>query len=149
MFKIFLPVALLLAFACDRGTPELELWNTERGEFICSFPLKDNSFSLSFFHSVNKSDVEEFYSVRNGEIFLTSCLYATFGAGVASEVVSPQKLTITSDGKMFIEGIDMKIPKLIYVPSVAYDHFLHINGSSHNLTELGLKGKSIEFRIKK
>ena len=138
---------LLFLFACEQQNPELELWDTKSGELLYSFPLKNRTFSLSFFHSVNKSDVEEFYTVKGDEIILTSCLYSSFGAGVADELPENQKLTITSDGKMLIENINMKINPLIYAVSVAYDHFLHIDGEIHNLTKLGLKNHSVEFRI--
>lgn len=149
MPKFLFPVILLFMLSCKTQTPELELWDGESGEMLCSFPLKTRSFSLSFFHSVNKSDVEEFYTVEGDEIILTSCLYSAFGAGVASEVSENQKLTVTSDGKMLIEGINTKIDPLLYAVSVVHDHFLHIDGTVHNLTQLGLKGHSVEFKVKK
>ncbi len=144
---------LVIAFAtsilsCQPST-KLVLVDGKTGEAYASYTVSnENGFSISFKHSVNKSDVEEGYSIRGKDIYLEWCRYSSFGAGVATEVEEGQTLHTLENGDMLITGFNRKIPLLSYHISTVYDHFLHINGQVINLTDLGLKHKQIQFKIK-
>ena len=79
--ELDMPIAIML----DTKGPEYRIKTFKDGKIT----LKDgDSFSVTFRHSVNKSDVTEIYQRRGKEIWLTGCVYYGFGAGVA-EVLEP------------------------------------------------------------
>ena len=52
---------------------ELALLDADTGECYARFPVEEGStFSVTFLHSVNKSDVCETYRVEGGKIYVES-----------------------------------------------------------------------------
>ena len=129
------------------GTPmTLSLVDADTGERYASYPVDEKSeFSVRFLHSVNKSEVCETYSISEGKIYVESCEYAAFGAGVATQVEQGQTLSYTQDGHMLITGFHRYIPSLSYIVGTVYDHFLEIDGQQINLTELWGKNSTVRF----
>ena len=129
--------------------PGLTLSDEESGKVFARLPLKDgDSFSVTFRHSVNKSDVTEIYQRRGREIWLTGCVYYGFGAGVA-EVLEPGWTLETGDnGEMIIGNIEMKMNDLTYIVGTVYDHILEINGERIVLNDLCGKNAKVHFSIK-
>ena len=129
--------------------PGLTLSDEEGGKVFARLPLKDgDSFSVTFRHSVNKSDVTEIYQRRGREIWLTGCVYYGFGAGVA-EVLEPGWTRDKGDnGEMIIGNIEMKMNDLTYIVGTVYDHILDINGEKIILNELCGKNAKVSFSIK-
>ena len=129
--------------------PKLVLSNDETGKVYSRLPLKDgDSFSVTFRHSVNKSDVTEIYQRRGREIWLTGCVYYGFGAGVA-EVLEPDWTLENGDnGEMIIGNIEMKMNDLTYIVGTVYDHILEINGERIVLNDLCGKNAKVHFSIK-
>ncbi len=126
----------------------LTLSNEETGRVYARLPLADGeSFSVTFRHSVNKSDVCEIYQRRGDEIWLTGCIYYSFGAGVA-EVLDPAWTLETGDnGEMILGNIEMKMEHLTYIVGTVYDHILQINGEEIILNELCGKNAKVHFSI--
>ncbi len=119
----------------------LTILDEKTNEEIASFELEENgSFSISFVHSVNQSLVEEGYECRNGCIFLVSCLYRNFGAGVASEVPENVLLQVMENGWMKITGLNLKMDYLAYIVGTVSDHVLRIDSQEYSL--LGLCGRN-------
>lgn len=129
--------------------PKLVLSNDESGKVYARLPLKDgDSFSVTFRHSVNKSDVTEIYQRRGREIWLTGCVYYGFGAGVA-EVLEPDWTLENGDnGEMIIGNIEMKMNDLTYIVGTVYDHILEVNGERIVLNDLCGKNAKVHFSIK-
>ena len=129
--------------------PKLILSDDETGKVYARLPLRNgDSFSVTFRHSVNKSDVTEIYQRRGREIWLTGCVYYGFGAGVA-EVLEPGWTLETGDnGEMIIGNIEMKMNDLTYIVGTVYDHILEINGERIVLNELCGKNAKVHFSIK-
>ncbi|MCR5843243.1 MAG: DUF1850 domain-containing protein [Oscillospiraceae bacterium] len=129
--------------------PKLVLSNDETGKVYSRLPLKDgDSFSVTFRHSVNKSDVTEIYQRRGREIWLTGCVYYGFGAGVA-EVLEPDWTLENGDnGEMIIGNIEMKMNDLTYIVGTVYDHILEVNGERIVLNDLCGKNAKVHFSIK-
>ena len=121
--------------------PKLVLSNDESGKVYARLPLKDgDSFSVTFRHSVNKSDVTEIYQRRGREIWLTGCVYYGFGAGWTLET--------GDNGEMIIGNIEMKMNDLTYIVGTVYDHILEINGERIVLNDLCGKNAKVHFSIK-
>ena len=129
--------------------PKLVLSNDETGKVYSRLPLKDgDSFSVTFRHSVNKSDVTEIYQRRGREIWLTGCVYYGFGAGVAEVLEAGWTLENGDNGEMIIGNIEMKMNDLTYIVGTVYDHILEINGERIVLNDLCGKNAKVHFSIK-
>lgn len=145
-----LVVAAVITFVVPLlKSPALVLSDAETGRIFDRIPLEDgDSFSVTFRHSVNKSDVTEIYQRRGREIWLTGCVYYGFGAGVA-EVLEPGWTLETGDsGEMILGSIEMKMSDLTYIVGTVYDHILEINGERIVLNELCGKNAKVHFSIR-
>ena len=129
--------------------PKLVLSNDESGKVYARLPLRNgDSFSVTFRHSVNKSDVTEIYQRRGREIWLTGCVYYGFGAGVAEVLEPGWTLENGDNGEMIIGNIEMKMNDLTYIVGTVYDHILEINGERIILNDLCGKNAKVHFSIK-
>ena len=129
--------------------PRLILSNDETGKVYARLPLRNgDSFSVTFRHSVNKSDVTEIYQRRGREIWLTGCVYYGFGAGVAEVLEPGWTLENGDNGEMIIGNIEMKMNDLTYIVGTVYDHILEINGERIVLNDLCGKNAKVHFSIK-
>lgn len=148
---VIVAVALLCivtaTFTIKQEQQYLGLYDGKTAELITGYPLEgDGEFHIAFKHSVNKTVVNEGYTVKDGEIYLQSCKYFGLGAGVASQIEGDQKLTFLEDGSMLITGFNRKIENLSYIVGTVYDHMLYINDSEINLRELCGQNRMVVFR---
>jgi hypothetical protein len=137
-FEIGTAMVLLLLPCCLlAGNTKLFVMDERTGEEITSFTLEDNGyFSISFVHSVNQSPIEEVYQVRKDSIYLVSCRFKSFGAGVATEISEELVFERLEDGWMQITGFNLKIDYLAYVVGTVSDHILRIDRKDYSLREL-------------
>lgn len=128
--------------------PALTLSEQDSGRVLARLKLADGeAFSVTFRHSVNKSDVTEIYQRRGREIWLTGCVYYDFGAGVA-EVLDPSwKLETGENGEMILSNIEMRMDDLTYIVGTVYDHILEIGGERIVLNERFGRNTKIHFSI--
>ena len=144
-----LVIAAVSAFLFFRlRPPALTLSEKESGRVLARIPLEDGGqFSVTFRHSVNKSDVTEIYERRGREIWLTGCVYYDFGAGVA-EVLEPSwTLETGENGEMILANIEMRMDDLTYIVGTVYDHILSVNGDTIILNERFGRNTKIHFSI--
>ena len=128
--------------------PALTLTEQGSGRVLARIPLGDGEeFSVTFRHSVNKSDVTEIYQRRGREIWLTGCVYYDFGAGVAEVLEPGWTLDKGENGEMIIGSIEMKMNDLTYIVGTVYDHILDINGEKIILNELCGKNAKVHFSV--
>ncbi|MCJ7855744.1 DUF1850 domain-containing protein [Lachnospiraceae bacterium NSJ-143] len=147
---VFAIAALLFYLLFSPGNTVLVLADCDTGNVYTCFDVSDgDEFSIAFIHSVNKSEVREYYTIYSDEIYLEKCLYSDFGAGVATEIEDGQSLSYTEDGKMLISNIHMRIDKLSYIVGTVSDHILYINGKEISLRALCGKNSPVEFNVKK
>jgi len=139
-------VMIFLLSACGQKGQNLVLKNAETGEVYLELPVEEgDSFSVTFTHSVNRTDETEVYEVRQGAIILTGCVYYDFGAGVATEMEEGWELSYGDDGSMIISGIDREIPDLIYVVGTVSDHTLTIGGEKYSLRDICGRNSEVRF----
>ena len=121
--------------------------DAETDEVYFQQPLEaDGVFSVSYIHSVNKSNVEEYYRLENDEIYLFRARYRAFGAGVATELEEGQTLSY-EDGYMIIENIHYQIPDLVYRVGTVSDPLIHIGTQSWHMIDLAPPLTSVRFTI--
>ena len=128
--------------------PGLLLSDQDSGRVYARLPLEEGqSFSVTFRHSVNKSDVTEIYQRRGKEIWQTGCVYYGFGAGVAEELDPSWTLETGEAGEMILGNIEMRMDDLTYIVGTVYDHILEIGGQRIVLNELCGKNAKVHFSI--
>ncbi len=128
----------------------LRLTNGETGQVYAEYEVADgDTFSITFIHSVNKSPVTEGYIIDGDEIYLESCLYSAFGAGVATEVEEGQSLSYTEDGQMLIAGFHRKMNHLSYIVGTVSDHVLQLGTEEISLRQLCGRNSTVQFSIQK
>ena len=144
-----LVIAAVALFVLPRlRAPGLVLTDRDTGRVCARYPLEDGeSFSVTFRHSVNKSDVTEIYQRRGKEIWQTGCVYYGFGAGVAEELDPSWTLEMGADGEMILGNIEQRMGDLTYVVGTVYDHILRIGEKSVVLNELCGKNCKVHFSI--
>ncbi len=121
--------------------------NADTQELYFSHQLEDDGvFSVSYIHSVNKTNVEEYYRLENGDLYLFKTRYRSFGAGVATEVAPGQTLRYEY-GYMIIENIHYQLPKLVYKVGTISDPLIHIGSQSWHMKELAPSLTSVQFTI--
>ncbi|HCT64769.1 MAG TPA: hypothetical protein DIC60_05825 [Lachnospiraceae bacterium] len=148
---VIIAVAALLVFLLFRpGKEVLILKDGESGKIYAKYEANQGmTFSVSFIHSVNKTRVKEAYEIKDGAIYLESCLYSDFGAGVATEVEEGQSLTYTEDGEMFLSGFNRRIEGLSYIVGTVSDHILEIDGEEISLRDLCGRNSTVRFEVVK
>ena len=107
---------------------------------------EDGIFSVSYSHSVNKSDVEEYYRLEDGQLTLIKAKYHGFGAGVATEVVDNQVLYY-EDGFMVIDQMQVLIPDLVYRVGTVSNHILHVGEKTWQLKDFAPEQSRVVFEI--
>ena len=129
-------------------TQGLVLSDQISGRVYARLPLEGGeSFSVTFRHSVNKSDVTEIYERRGREIWLTGCVYYGFGAGVAEELDPSWTLETGENGEMILGNIEQRMDHLSYIVGTVYDHILRIGNERVVLNELCGKNCKVHFSI--
>ena len=144
-----LVIAAVALFLLPRpGDAGLKLTDRDSGRVIARFALADGeSFSITFRHSVNKSDVTEIYQRRGSEIWQTGCIYYGFGAGVAEELDPSWTLETGENGEMILGNIELCMDDLTYVVGTVYDHILTVGGERIVLNELAGRNRKVHFSI--
>ena len=154
--KIIAVTAAILAIAAVAALiflfvrePELTLSNAETGKVYARIPFDEgDTFSVTFRHSVNKSNVTEIYERRGKEIWLTGCVYYDFGAGVTEVLDTSWVLETGENGEMIIGNIEMKMTDLTYIVGTVYDHIMEVNGEKIILNELCGRNTKVHFSIR-
>ena len=145
---ILVIAAVALFLLLRPGQPGLKLTDRDSGRVIARFALADGeSFSITFRHSVNKSDVTEIYQRRGSEIWQTGCIYYGFGAGVAEELDPSWTLETGENGEMILGNIELCMDDLTYVVGTVYDHILTVGGERIVLNELAGRNRKVHFSI--
>ena len=121
--------------------------NAYTDEVYFQEPLEDDGiFSVSYTHSVNKTNVEEYYRLEDGDLYLFKARYRSFGAGVATEIAPGQTLRY-EDGYMIIENMHYKLPSLIYKVGTVSDPLIHIGQQTWHMKEMAPSLTSVRFTV--
>jgi len=137
-------IAMSLAKDC------LVLRDARTGRRYGAYPLDEGeSFSVTFVHSVNKSPVTEVYENRDGDIYVTTCIYSSLGAGVATTLEEGQSYTIDEQGRWVLTGVDTKIDPLLYFVGTVSDHELEIGDETISLRTLCGRNSQVHFSVRR
>lgn len=132
----------------QQSVPTLVMKNRQSGEIYLQEPLgKEETFSVSYTHSVNKSEVEEYYRWQEGSLTLYKARYNNFGAGVATELNDGEELYYDDEGFMVIDHMHIPVERMSYRIGTIADHVLHIGEKSWHLKMLAPELTSVVFEV--
>lgn len=141
-------LAAAVLFACTIKGQYLLLINEQSGQVLfCAPAARGSQFAVSFIHSVNKSPVTEYYRIEEGQIYLESLRYYTFGAGMPTEPEQEQTMRFEADGSIIIEGFDRPMPRLVYNIGRVANHTLHWQDNAIPLNTLDAPGQPVLFSV--
>ena len=104
-----------------------------------------DSFTVSYIHSVELTEVLEIYSIEDEEIVLTETYFKSFGAGLPA--TTPYDFEIRSDG-FRIFNINETIETLIYrTGAVRANHKLIIEDKEYNFLDFSVGQTAVHFQV--
>lgn len=127
---------LVLAQSLEARITQLVITQFPEQNELARYSLNYNdTFSLSFIHSVSNTRVIDVYEVRKGRIVQIREVFKTHGAGLPSNSEEPGGLSweMTEDG--FILHMDRKIPKLVVRTDKSYQNRLYLPSKEINLNQ--------------
>ncbi|NLT58352.1 MAG: DUF1850 domain-containing protein [Clostridiales bacterium] len=128
----------------------LELLDGDTGRLYGAFPVAEGeAFSVSFVHSVNQREVEEFYRVEQGVLYLEACRFYSFGAGMATETGPGEQLRRMEDGSMLLSGLHREMGALSYIVGTVSDHLLSIGDRQYSLRDLCGQNAVVRFVLRR
>lgn len=103
---------------------------------LTRIPLgQEKEFSLSFIHSVSKTEVVDVYEIRGRDIIQTRELFSAHGAGLPSSPEEPGGLAWERQGSRFVLRMERPIPKLVIRTDQNYKNRLMLQGRTINLNQ--------------
>lgn len=118
----------------DKGGAHLVISQFPEQRELGRYPLGPaKTFSLTFIHSVSKTQVMDVYEVRSGRIVQTKELFETHGAGLPSGPDEPGGLFWEKIGNQFVLHMERPIPCLVVRTDKNYQNRLKLPGETINL----------------
>jgi hypothetical protein len=109
----------------DRGFVELVVTQFPDQRELGRYRLgSDQTFSLSFIHSVSKTRVIDVYEIRAGKIIQTKEFFKAHGAGLPSSTMEPGGISWEKTKDWFIFHMERPIPKLVVRTDKLYQNRL-------------------------
>lgn len=151
LFTLLLLKLTSLSLAQTQAQTKLLIQNQEGQNVLTRSLAEDQCFGLRFIHSVAKSPVEEWFCVRNGQLFLEKTVYCDFGAGLPFQPEPGQKMSF-SHGKIILEGLKQKLPNFdVRVGRIAKHTLLWPRQDEKYeeipLVNLGPQGSALHFSL--
>lgn len=148
-----LPAALVISGAVffavhtARG-PILEVTDTASGKVYGKWSLKGKEeFAIEFVHSVNQDPVREIFAVEKKTIRPSAVRFASFGAGMQSDLEEGQVLSRDGDS-LVISGFNSSLKELHYIVGTVSDHVLFVSDETVSLRDLCGKNAHVTLQIK-
>ncbi|MGM0395998.1 MAG: DUF1850 domain-containing protein [Bacillota bacterium] len=143
VFTILVVIAMML-FPID----VLKASDYKGGEYLRSWWTKgDNSFTVKYIHSVERTPVWEMYTMDGGEIVLRETVFQSYGAGLPA--TSPYDFDIVEDG-FRLYNIDQKMTNLVYrTGAVRANHELMVGGKIYFFVEFSEPTQGVKFEAQK
>lgn len=95
----------------------------------------EKNFSLSFIHSVSKTEVIDVYEIRDRDIVQIREIFSAHGAGLPSGPEEPGGIAWERQGSRFVLHMERPIPKLVVRTDKNYRNRLTIQGRTINLNQ--------------
>lgn len=141
VFLSIICIALILYIL--KPNEYLLLVNNGTDEVLHSIELDEGLiFSITYTHSVERSEVTEVFEVRDEEIFVMESYTESYGAGLPYEGT-----VLEEDGRFVIKDINQRIDSLVVRPSKLYPHYLSYNDEIIMISDYPFRGKNIRIVV--
>ncbi len=143
----FILVAAVVILSQSR-VPSLLLLDRETGKEYARFPFGENdSFSITFIHSVNQSPVTDYYKrEKDDTLLLYSTKFHAFGAGMPESWPEGAHVETSPDG-ILVTNLHITLPDVTYIVGTVSDHTLRIGGKTVSLRDLCGKNAEVLFKL--
>ncbi len=139
--------AIVLTIANNK--PALVLSDPDTGKVYAEFQFDyDDTFSVSFIHSVNQSEVVDYF--KRGDDNKLICFknkFHSFGAGMPESWPDGAKVETTSDG-IVVSNLNIELDDVTYVVGTVSDHIFTVNDKTISLLKLCGKNSEVLFELK-
>ena len=145
----FLVIILLLVLFMIISYPLdlLVVSDYKSGKILKEWILKEDSFKISYTHSVELTEVEEHYEIDGEYIVLNETIFRSYGAGLPA--TTKYDFEKTKDG-FRIYNIDEKFKELIYrTGAVRADHRVILNNKEYKFSDFSTPMQAIKFSSRK
>ncbi len=138
-------VALLLH---RNDVPSLRLTDRENGREYARFDLNENeTFSITFIHSVNQSPVTDYYRREKDTFVLYATKFHAYGAGIPESWPEGAIVETSTDG-IYVHNLHIPFSDFTYIVGTVSDHTLIIGTESVSLRQLCGKNAEVLFTLK-
>lgn len=145
---IVLIVALAIAFA--PVIPAISISEAGTGAYRTLFiPARGQEFYVEFTHSVNKTNVREYYEIIDGTLLLMRAEYSSFGVGMPETGERPGSTLTLKDGILHLDALNQPLPSFIYRVGTVAEHTLHINNHVIPLKSIAPPQTALEFEYRR
>lgn len=142
---IFLLILLLFFFLVPVNVLLATDYKTDK--YIKAWKLKEDSFSISYTHSVELTEVIETYTIQGEDIILKESYFKSYGAGLPA--TTPYRFEITDKG-FRIYDIDEIMNNLIYrTGAEKANHRLILGNREYRFLDFSKPRAGIRFQVKK
>ncbi len=142
-----LMVVAAVSFIFHPNANTLYITDAQTGRVYGKYPFgKEDTFSITFIHSVNQSPVTDFYKRGNKDsLILYKTVFHSFGAGMP-ESWPPDAIVETSTEGISVTNLHLTMPDVTYIVGTVSDHVLKLGEKEISLRSLC--GKNAEVLLK-
>ena len=118
----------------------------EKAKPLGSYALgRDQTFTLSFIHSVSLTRVKDIYQIRGGKILQTQEIFQAHGAGLPTSPEEPFATAFEKTKEGFVLHMERPIKTLVVRTDKRYENRLSLAGITVDLNQWEDQGLLIQF----
>ncbi|WP_425539901.1 DUF1850 domain-containing protein [Microaceticoccus formicicus] len=145
-FLFILVILIALAVLILTPVKILVAENFESKEILTFWKIReDDDLAISYTHSVERTEVSEWYKVKNSKLVLMEEHFSSYGAGLPADNTYPFKIT---DKGFVIYDINKPMDEVIYrTGAVRANHRLKINNEDVAFVSFSKAREAVCFKI--
>lgn len=116
---------------------------------FCDSVDKYKNFYISFTHSVNKTQVNEYYRIEKDKFIVYKTRFYSFGAGMPDGSDNPNVDLKFKDGLVEIDNINRKLDQFSYMVGTIAGHALNTETESFKLEKYVEPQETALFKIRR
>lgn len=113
---------------------------------LATFPAPESqAFHIAFKHSVNRTEVREYYVVHQGTLVLSRAEYSSFGAGMPEVPEKSGSVLESREGVLQLNDINQPMESFIYRVGTIANHTLVLDGRAVPLKSVAPPQSALRF----
>jgi hypothetical protein len=148
---VYLIVIIIVITAVNMPILErFTITNEKSGHIVFQDRVENfKEFYISFIHSVNKTPVNEYYSISEGKLILKRATFYSYGAGMPEigEYESDEPRIV--NGQIQLDNINKRFDKFTYFAGTYANHSLNIDNTQILFSQFVKPQTPVTFEVKK